>query len=195
MTLRYYLMPLEQIGTGRGPKYLAWRNDPTGLNVPWSLFDYGLINTCLVAADVTTQQHNSLIANSDVTAIPQNIDGNITAGALSSVRAALETLRIPGNWVTTGHTYRDLMRMVAGLFMFAQRLQGISGRIIFPDNINLDNTWGDIPVDWRQDLQATADSLGYDYSQVTTNTPIRTILKSLADQWGNQPFYIGGTQI
>jgi hypothetical protein len=194
MAVRFYLLPLEQIGNGRGPKYLTWRNH-SGLDARWAVMSYGLIGTALVMADVTSQQHNTLIANSDVTAIPQNIDANITTGALSAVRSALEGLRIPGNWATTANTYRELLRMVGGLFQFAQRHHGLHNQIIIPENINLDMTWGDIPLTWRQNLQTTADSFGYDYSQVTGSTPVRAILKSLADQWGNQPLYIGGVEL
>jgi len=141
----------------------------------------------LVAADVTTQQHNALAAHTDVTTIPANIDGNISAGALTAVKAALEALRIPGNWVTTSHTYRQVLRMVAGLFQFSKRHFKLHSKILIPTANNMDQTWGDLPLLVRQELQATADSFGYDYSGVTGSTTIRTILKSLADQWGDQP--------
>lgn len=195
MTTRFYLLPIEQIDNARGPKYLKWRFGTGTLDVKWAMFDYGLINTALVMADVTTAQHNDLIANADVTAVPQNIDANITPAALPAVRSALESLRIPGNWATTATTYRELLRMVAGLFQVAQRHHGLHNQIIVPGNINMDMTWGDIPVAWRQNLQATADSFGYDYSQVTGGTSVRVILKHLADQWGAQPFYMGGIEL
>lgn len=198
MAIRFYLLPIESNGNARGPKYFPWRYDPDPpalIQATCSNMDFGLVPTMLVAADVTPAQHTTLSANADVTSIPQNIDATITAGALSAVRAALENLKIPGNWATTGNTYREVLRMVAGLFQFAQRHQGLHGQTIIPDNINLNMTWGNIPQAWQQNLQATADSFGYDYSQVTGSTTVRVILKNLADQWGNQPIYMGITTL
>lgn len=193
MAIRYMLMPMEEISGGRGPKYLLWRNNPTGLDVPWGMFDFGLLPTGLVACDVTNAQFNTLTGNSDVTGVPANIDNQIGAGALSAVRANLESLRIPGNWIQSTNTYREVLRFVSGLFQFAQRLHGLHQRILIPDTLNLDNTWGDIPQGWQDDLRDTADSFNYDYSQVNASTPIRAILKSLGDQWGNTPFNLGIT--
>lgn len=195
MAIRYYLIPIEQTNNIRTVKYLRSRLGSGTIDVSYSMMDYGLVNAGLVMADVTNAQHNAIVANADVTAIPANIDSTITAGDLPSVKAALETLRIPGNWATTANTYRQIMRMVGGLFQFAQRHQGLYNQTIIPDNINLDMIWSDIPLQWRQNLQGTADSFGYDYSQITGSTPVRTILKSLADQWGSTPLLLGGVAI
>jgi hypothetical protein len=44
----------------------------------------------------------------------------------------------------------------------------------------------------KQKLRDAADSMGMDYSFVTSTTTIRQILKNFADQWGDKPIYIGG---
>ena len=120
--IRYYILPIDKRPTGhRGPKYLKWRFNPDGIDCQWSLKDYGLIDAALIAADVTQAQHEVLAAESDVAALPQDIDQNDSAIALPKVQNVLEALRIPAAWVTTDYTYRVLLRMVAGLFMFAQR--------------------------------------------------------------------------
>jgi len=195
MTVRFYLVPVEQSGNARGPKYFKWRFSPDGLDVRWGAFDYGLIPTMLIAADVTAGQHDTLAAQSDVTAIPADIDSTVPAQALPAVQNALEDLRIPGGWVTTNHTYREIIRTVGGLFQFAQRHHGLHNKIIMPENVTLSQTWGDLPLQARQEVRATADSLNYDYSDVTASTTIRQILKSLADQWGDQPLLLGGFEI
>ena len=197
MAIRYLLIPLEISAEGRrGPKYLKWRDNPTGLDVVWSMFDFGVLPQAIVVCDVTNAQFTALDANADVFGIPANIDNNVTATALPNVRTALETIRIPGTWITAGATsYRELLRAVCGLAQFAQKHHGMHDQYIIPDTINLDQTWGDVPLQWRQNLQATADALHYDYSQVSASTPVRVILKSLADQWGNTPFFFGITTL
>ncbi len=195
MTVRFYLIPIDVVNNRRGPKYLKWRENPTGLDVPWSMMDYGLVNTALVAADVTSPQHNQLAQEVDVTAIPANIDDTVSTQALATVRSELEALNIPGNWVTTSHTYREILRVVAGLFQFAQRHHGLHNKIVLPNENNMDQNWGDLPAAVRSELAATADSFGYDTSGVTASTPIRAILKNLADQWGEQEFNMGITTL
>jgi len=197
MAVRFYLMPTIDDGFGRlSPKYISTLYNPAGgdvLKVRAGLMRYGFNEEVyLAAADVTTPQHNALVAHADVTTVPANIDGNISAGALQAVKDALEVLRIPGNWVTTGHTYRQVLRTVAGLFQFSKRHFALHNKILIPTANNMDHVWSDLPLAVRQELQATADALGYDYSGVTGSTPLRTILKSLADQWGSQPFDMGG---
>lgn len=192
MAIRYLLMPLAVVNSRRGPKYLKWRENPSGLDVPWSLFDFGLLAQCIVACDVTPAQFTALDANADAFGLPANIDNNVTAAALPTVQDALETIRIPADWVQAGVTsYRALIRVICGMAQFAQRHHGMHDQYIIPDQINLDQTWGDLPDAWRTNLRATADSFQYDYSQVAAGTKIRVILKSLASQWGNTPFLFG----
>jgi hypothetical protein len=195
---RFYILPLEVNGAYRGPKYFdGWRGDPSpgGLVCHWSLFDYGLINACLIWADVTTEQHNALIAHNDVAAAPANIDQNISEGAIPQVQAVMEALRIPADWVTTEYTYRQILRMIAQLFMFAGRHHALHGEALIdsPDQLNL--RWNQIPLARRQRIIETADSLGYDYAEVQPTWQIRRILKHMADQWGDIPIYMGGYQL
>ena len=146
-------------------------------------------------AEVTQEQHDALVANSDVTAVPENIDQNITSGAIPAVKTALETLRIPADWVTTAFTYRQILRMVAGLFQFAQRHYGMHKEVLIDSQAQLDLRWNQIPLARRNRILATADSLGYDYSAIQPTWLIRRILKLLADAWGSQVFHFGITDL
>lgn len=193
--IRLYFVPLveivrdgEPIPNSRCPKYFY------GSGVEWSLIDYGLIAVCLIAADVSTAQHNAVAAQADVIAIPQNLDNQIGVN-LAAVRSRVEQLRIPGNWAQAANTYRELLRMIGGLFQFAQRHHGLHNQVIVPENINLDQTWSNLPLVWRQNLAETAASFGYDTSGVTASTPIRAILKALSDAWGDAPLLIGSVEI
>ena len=197
--IRFYLLPIESVvledgNIARGPKYFQWRldPDPPGLAVKWGMMDYGLIDAALLVAEVTQEQHDTLLLNSDVTSPPENIDQNITSGAIPGVQAALETLRIPADWVTTAYTYRQILRMIAGLFQFAQRHHALHNEQLIDSQAQLDLRWNQIPIARRNRILATADSLNYDYSAVQPTWLIRRILKHLADQWGVTVFHIGG---
>ena len=67
--MNWYLLPLDYVGNLRGPRYLKWRGNPQGLNVRWSLMDFGAIDLAVVAADTNTEQHATLIAYTDCFAI------------------------------------------------------------------------------------------------------------------------------
>lgn len=202
MTVRYYLVPVEEVQQGnvvfRGPKYFRWRFgtgtiDPINGEGQW--LDYGLRPVMLVCANVSAGDHTTLAAAADVTDVPLNIDATITAGALQAVQDALENIKVPGTWVTTSHTYRQVLRAVAGLFAFAQRYHEMWGEQLIENSVDLGTLWQNIPLAKRQKIQATADDLGIDYSPVTGTWTIRQILKFLADYWQNTPFEFGFTTL
>lgn len=200
--IRYYILPIERdvSGMARGPKYLPWRFDPDPPALVdvrrFGLMDYGLVDACLICApDISQAQHEALVAEVDVVAAPENIDQHIGAPAISIIQNVLEALRIPAGWVDTTYTYRQLLRMVAGLFQFAQRHHGLHKEQLIDNQSQLDLRWNQVPLDRRQRIQATADSLGYDYSAVTNQWLIRRILKHLADQWGDRTFIIAGVEL
>ena len=41
MAARFYFLPIEVIGTARGPKYLKWRFSTGGIDCKWSMKDTG----------------------------------------------------------------------------------------------------------------------------------------------------------
>lgn len=199
MTVRFYILPIQHIiderGDMRGPQYFKWRGDLTGLEVQWGMMDYGLIDAGLVAADVTQAEHETLMSNPDVASPPANIDQNISDIAIPQVKAVMEQLRIPANWVDNSYTYRQILRMIAGLFQFAQRYHGMHLEPLIDNTDQLDLRWNQIPQARRQRILQTADNLGYDYSEIQNTWLIRRILKHLGDQWGNRVFYLGGFEL
>lgn len=196
---RFYFIPVEANGAARGPKYLPWKYDPDppALVTParWAMMDYGLINAALLVADVTTAQHTLLSAQANVAAAPEDIDSTITTAALTAVKAVLDALSIPTQWVQVGMTYRYVMRMVAGLFQFAQRHAGLHGERLIDTAAQLELRWDQVPLDRRQRVMATADALGYDYSGFLNTWLVKRILYELALQWGATPILIGGVSL
>lgn len=190
-------MPIEVYNNSRLPQYLFHGRYPERerIHCNWAMMDYGLINACLVVATVTQEQHEQLTAEADVAAAPENIDQNVSELAIPKVQAVLEALRIPAEWVDTTYTYRTLLRMVAGLFQFAQRHHGMHGEQLIDNVGQLDLRWNQIPAARRVRIRATADSFGYGYSTVTNTTKVRKILMILANQWGSVPIYMGGQEL
>ena len=191
MAARFYIMPIQVVGNSRGPKYLKWRENSDGIVCRWSLMDYGLIDAALVAADVTQEQHEQLVAEPDVAAAPVDIDQNISEIAIPRVQQVLEALRIPAEWIDSTYTYRQILRMVGGLFQFAQRHHGMHGEALIDSTDQLDLRWNQIPQARQNRIKATADNLGYDYSAVQPTWLMRRILKHLGDQWADKPLLCG----
>ena len=197
MTTRYYVIPAKltpmSTGIARSPKYLySPLYNPAGLNIRWNAMDYGLQPVFLVRANVSTAQHTGLAAQSDVIAVPENINNQIGAG-LYQVQAALETLHIPAGWVVSTNTYKEVLRAVARIFQFFQRMHGMFGEKLIDGAVNLNTTWSQIPQSARSNLRDAADSMGFDYSSVGPTTTVRQILKMFADQY-IAPILLGGDE-
>lgn len=190
MAIRFYLVP--KIGTGATPqdafrpKYVA----DGGIAGVFQSLDYGQEDAFLVAAEVTPAEHTALAAQTDVIAVPSPIGDQVSAVALSVVQSRLESLNMPGAWVTTQHTYRQVLRAVAGFIRLMQRLNGSGGGRLFPVGITLDSRVNQLPVAVRQAFLAAAASLGLDTSAITGTMLIRVALKILADQL--PPLTLGG---
>jgi hypothetical protein len=194
--IRWYIWPVDEIFTAgslhRGPKYLKWLQNPTGIDVRWSWMDYGLMPSGLLVADVTAAQHAQAAAQPDIVVVPENIDNTIGAVALPMVQAELEALHIPAGWVNTTHTYRDVLRKTAHLFLLAQRYHGRTAKRLIDAGYNLNSTIASLPQSVRSSLNEAAQSLDYDTSAIQGTWTVRQALGYLADQWGNEPLKFGG---
>jgi len=189
MAKRLYIVP--KIGTGTGddafrPKYFANLD-----GVAWSAMDYGLEPHFLVASELTTDQHNALVANADVIAVPANLDAQVGTNR-DAVVDALETLNVPAGWVTTTMTYRKILKIVAAIMLFAQRLHGHGGIRIFGSGITLATKFNQLPAATRTKLIGAAQSMNFDTSSLSGTSTIRQILKEMADQWGVKDIKLGG---
>ena len=195
MAIRYYILPMIQVGPFRIPKYFAHaRSGTTGVTAAsLSMIDYELMPVGIVAADVTNPQHNSIAANPDVRAVPANIDNTVGAGNVVDVRAFLEGLSIPGNWVTGGDTWRQVLRGTAGFFMFAQRVYGRFGVMLLDNGLTLNTQWSELPQGAKTILIETAAELELDTSAATGSTTLRQIFRVFGNAMGERPTSIGGT--
>lgn len=173
MAIRYYILPTTATvvngRTIRVPQYL----DAAGVTSRSSIY-FGDRPRCICAADVTNGQHTSLMANADVLAAPANLDNVLTAQVANTAQTQLEALNIPAQWIAAGLTWRQVVKRLAGMFDFCQRVQG---RHQLLNGVGLNDTVGDIPQGVRQALADAADDLGLDRSDITLATTIREALR------------------
>ncbi len=141
-------------------------------------------------ANPSLAQHLLLIAHADVVALPANLDQQIGAQQ-AVVQNALQTLNIPENWVQSSFTYRQVLRVVALIFQFMQRLNFVTVDRLFGSGITLSTRFNQLPQAMRQQLIAAANSLGYDTSSLSGTNTLRSILKTLADQSNLLEVFLG----
>jgi hypothetical protein len=149
----------------------------------WSSMDYGRDNTYLLGANVTPEQHTQLAAALDVIAIPLNLDSEVGLTALDTVKTRLESLRVPAGWVTTSHTYRQVVGAVARIFLIMQRFSGRERKSFFEVGITLDTRMNQLTVTQRDAFRNAILDLGtsvgvvMDLSAVVNTTTIREVLR------------------
>lgn len=180
---RLYIIPTIQVvkppfsTAGRWPKYIHDQG------VQWVMMDFGFQPTALVCVDVNDTQHTALSGQSDVITIPTNLDNTI-GGALTQVQDALETLKFPSEWVTSGHTYREVLRMVTGALRVAQRVHGILGTNgnLFPSGVTLNTEYQDLNSGVKSALVQVAQEKNIDYSSLSPTSTLRAILRTFGTQ-------------
>jgi hypothetical protein len=191
MSCRIYIVPRIGSGVITDPYRPAYFGSQ-GLDMPWAAMDYGGAAVFIVGADTDDAQDATLTGQADVIGLPADLDTTIgTVARRNAVRAFLEARDIPGNWVQTATTYRTILRTVAGLFQFAQRLRGRTKRQLFRGGFTLATQWQNVPADVRADVLDAAQSFGYDTSGVTNTTTMRAILQALGNAWGAQAINLG----
>lgn len=164
------------------------------LVVDWALTDYGKSPWCLVAADVSAAQHTFLTGQSDVAALPTNLDSQLGANQ-SAARDFLEAAGIPGTWITGSSTYRQVARSVIGLFNFANRYLAIAGDTVIPAGQSLNTQFGSLTGAQQQAYRDTCADFGIDDAFLTSQATLRAILKALADLWADTARTLGGLSI
>lgn len=197
MAIRIYIMPIESATVGggvyRGPKYFRSRNrlapDAELQSVSYGAMPFGHEPSCMVAADVTDEQHTILSGKVDVLSIPANLDNNLTAGAVTAAQDFLETVKIPANWITTDYTYRQVLRMVGGMCQYMQAVKGRTTRWL--NTVSLNDTFASLPANVRTAMQEAAVQLNMDTSSLTGQSTVRQILRTFGEQWGFRALKLG----
>ena len=200
MAVRLYFLPVEHLTAPAYeiPKYVPHRHRAatTGLEgLVWAWVTYLLEDVGLLAADVTPAQHTILNGQSDVIAVPVNLDTTLSAGAVTVAQTQLETWRIPNAWVSTALTYREVLRTIYAMWRVHNRYVGRTEGRLFGGAVTLDTTLGELPAAARQRLADAASDFGVDTSAATGATTLRQALKAFADQVADQTFQVGTVEV
>ncbi len=185
MVLSLYVMPI--VGTGatrtdaRRPKY---RDSVFPLSA-YSMFDYGNEPWCLTGINnVDPTIDATLNGEPDVFELPTDLNQAMgSVGVRNTVRNRLEAVNIPGTWVQTTTTYREVVEMIGSLCQFAQRYQGATGGLWFTGGITLDSTFSSLPQTARDGMISAAASFGMDTSGFTGASTLRQILQGVGQQY------------
>lgn len=188
---RVYLMPMitadltmpsgrVEVGA-RVPKHRA-----AILAVPGASFramDYGAEPVFLVyATDIDQATHDTIAADATCAVFPADLTNTIGAN-LATVQSKLDVFNIPNQWITSGMTYRQLLRAIIILFQFAQRLHGMGAARLFTGGVTLATPFNQLPAAMRTALQSMALSFNMNTTGMSGTTTLRIILKNLHDQW------------
>lgn len=195
---RLYLVPIVTVGNTRGPAYFSFGIPPgPGIVCQWSLMDYGFMPSgLLLAQNITEADDASLRSHADVyafpaVALPSGL--NVAIPSNNGIQAFCETINVPTDWTTASTTYLQLLRMLAGVFQFAQRYAGLSGgQPLLAAGVTLATRYRNLTAQQQQWFTATVTSFGYSASILNPNSTLRQMLKQAGDAWGAQPFYLGG---
>jgi len=183
---RLFLVP--KVGNGItencGPKYF-WQDvpppqSPSLIAGTWGALD---CDECmLVGATVTAGELASISANSDCVLVPANLDGTVGAN-LATAQTALEAQQIPAGWITSGMTWRTVVRWITRYFLIRQSFPQIHAPgQFFNGSFTLDSTIASLTQAQRNKLTAAANALHLDSSGVTGGMTLRAALKTVADQ-------------
>ncbi len=195
MSVRFYILPVQRVTVNgsdyRGPMYLKWRMNPDGLDVLWSLKDYGSIDMGTIAVEATATDHTTLAAQANVYQFPENLDVTMTQAQRSALESYLEAHAVPGDWIAPGDTFRSGLRTVTGMFLFMQRLTTKAHSNPLDWGITLNTQWQNLTIQQRGWITESFSSMGYDLSFVRASTQMRRIIKAASEQFGAKPIYFG----
>ena len=189
MTVLFCVLPM--IGSGakgdyNRPKYSGRDTLGPGLNLHGSVTDFGE-GGCLWVLDETPEEQSArtaLIGQPDVLAFPPNLDGPVSSTALPIVQDALERFNMPVAWITTGHTYRQVLGAIIRVSMLLQRHHGLRVSAhraprLFEPGVTLNSRWNEFTQETQEQLLAMADSFKIDSTGVTGTMSLWEILLTL----------------
>ncbi len=196
--IRWYILPLERIGNTRLPMYLYHGRYPErgGVRANWSLMDYGDIDVCLARLDVTEEQHKELAEYKDVFAIPIATDRQKASSAdLAALADYLEANSIPADWLTVNTDWGTVIRTIAKMCQFMQRLSAIAGEKPLSETMTLDTQQRDMSARKQMDVAVALTSMGFKADNLRDDTTMRATINDAAGQWGSRPILLGGQEL
>lgn len=121
------------------------------------------------------------------------LNDNIGGPGNQLVRNTMEPLGIPADWSAAAISWRQALRTIIGIFLFAQRHEGLNPQSLgFFEDLELaggglNTQWQDLPLPFQQTITATVDSLGISFTPSPTQQ-VRSILKAFSDSFSGTAF-------
>jgi hypothetical protein len=195
MADNFYIMPQTGTGIGHDDFRAKYADTLADSGLYWESVKFGAEGTYIVyVRDIDAATSATLSGDAVVTALPPLANTIPNQGTLNTVKSKLEALNVPAGWVQVGMTYQTVLHYTFAFFQILQRWVGMGGSAVFGGGVTLDTQFGSLSAANQQRLRDVAAWFGMNFTSVTSTTPLRTILKTLADQY-TAPLYIAGVTI
>jgi len=136
--------------------------------------------------------------NADRWVAEADLNTEIGGSRVPSLSNTLEAEGIPANFISANDNWRQTIRAIAGILLFAQRHEGLNGTGFFADlesaGADLNTQWRNLPPAFQATIQATIDDHGWAISP-DPNQQVRSLLRAFSDQFNNTTISIGGLEI
>jgi hypothetical protein len=134
--MNFYITPVtSQTIAGKqvsAPKYLA--TDLQGLS--FAAIPFGVEGWALVSL---AEANGALAAETDVYAFPADLSKQLDETDVSALTTFAATANIPSDEFIEGATFADVLQIVAGTFLAAQAISGVTGAPIFTAGVTPDS--------------------------------------------------------
>ncbi len=136
---------------------------------------------------LTQAEKDSISLIPGVDSFPKNINPNIPAGQITTIKNRFDELDIPSHFVTTSITWRQLLRFLVQYTQIGQRFYSQNQQKMISGNIAMQTLWGNLPPGAKNKLLNVATSFNMTKEGFTTNSTVGQILKGLVDQVTGAP--------
>jgi len=198
MAIALFLCPIVGTGTREDPKrgkYMRGVGVIRAGSLRFSRVDHALV---MIEAPQSYLDTVAVDPECRLLATPQTIDTPLTQGQVNGIKSFLELNGIPAQWLQAGETRRQALRGIAGMFLFAQRLEGRFGTgfraKMAERGITLETQWQDFPQVLKDEFIVVRDLFGWDAQRLglTNTSTMREILKVCGDQFQSARIEICG---
>lgn len=189
MVWSIYVCPMIGTGTDSDPN----RPKHSDLFPTWGAIRYSVDDETLAYFDGDQTDLDTVDADSDCENLADvtNIDTGITNGRRGQLLGFLEPKNIPAKWITTGDTPRQIVRGIAGIFLFAQRFEGLHNSSIKTAGATLTAAWSSLSTTFQNELLAARDDHGWTEPDPTPSTSYEDFLIEAGEMFQNEPIFLG----
>jgi len=197
--IEFFIVPIEAAGgPGLGAFSVKYQHDPAVSSYGSMRYSWG---SCAVLMLNATQTYlDSVAAQPDVykvCAAPDLLE-NIGGQATVALRNWLEGWGIPGNWISAADSYRQVLRGILGMFLFAHRHEYLNKKGFFQDleeqGFDLNTRWEDLSQSFRDTILAQITEKEWPIAPAA-NDQVRKLLKDFSDKYDGTRIVICNVEI